>query len=85
MTPRETEMLEVWQASCEGAAERRLRDLTDVVDDLTTLTHSRQGARIVKASRTDLVAALKKLHDLVIETEPTPIAQFVEKLRSRAS
>lgn len=70
MTDQDMRALEVWQSSCEGAAERRLHDLTNAVDDLTTIAQSRQGFHVLAGNRTELIAAMRKLHDLVLETQP---------------
>lgn len=64
-------LLEQWQVSCEGVTERRIRDLTDTVDDLTTLAHSRDGMRVLRSQHLELIGNLRKLHDLVMDTEPT--------------
>lgn len=59
---------EDFQWSKEVAAERRVRDLSDAMDDLTTLSQTEEGIRIIKACRPELAAAMLKLNDLLIET-----------------
>lgn len=63
--------LEHWQASTEGRTERRMKDLADVIDDLTTLAQQREGLHMLRACRRDLVSCAQKLVDLMIETKPT--------------
>ena len=75
MTPRDHEALEYWQMQTEGIAERKLSDLANTVDDLTTLAHSRAGAHALLAGRPALVEALRKLRDLVLETAPAQAAE----------
>lgn len=70
MTRSEMEALEFWQTSCQGVVERKLNDLTNAVDDLTTLAHNRAGIRELIAGRNTLMDSLRKIHDLVLETAP---------------
>jgi len=67
MTAYEAEALERWQAATYGKTERRLRDLSDAADDLTTLSQSREGIHVVRANYQELCQVLRKLHDLAIE------------------
>ena len=75
MTRSEMEALEFWQTSCQGVVERKLNDLTNTVDDLTTLAHNRAGVRELMAGRKTLLDSLRKLHDLVMETAPAQAAE----------
>lgn len=67
MTLSQIEALEFWQAKHGLLTERRLNDLRDAVDDLTTLAKSREGVQTIRANYSTLVESLKKMHDLVIE------------------
>ena len=67
MNTADMEALEQWQSSSAGATERRVHDLTNIVDDLTTLCQTREGVHILRASRSELVAAKRKLDDLVLD------------------
>ena len=68
MNTAEMEALEQWQASSAGSTERCLHDISVAMDDLTTLCQSREGLRIVRANRAELLAVKLKLDDLVMDT-----------------
>lgn len=70
MTQSEREALEYWQSAIGGKAERRIRDLNDVVDDLTTFAQTREGVRAIRENRSALIDPVKKLADLLIECKP---------------
>jgi hypothetical protein len=71
MTIRDFRILETWQETCDpNAIARRLSDLTDAVDDLTTLCQKRVGVQELRKNRPEFIEALKKMHDLAIETMP---------------
>lgn len=70
MTPRDHEALEYWNSRKGLATERRLNDLDDVVSDLTTFAKSREGLRTLKANRARLFEAMRKIHDIYLDTQP---------------
>ena len=81
MTEHDRKLLDEWQASCEGTTERRLKDLLNALDDLTSLKHRRDGMRILRASSRDLQNALRTLHDLYVEVgEFEPPSNLVIRL-----
>ncbi len=51
------------------AAERLVRDLSNVLDDLTDCLKSGIQTNVLRASRQDLIAAHKKLFDLLEDTK----------------
>lgn len=51
--------------------ERRLNELTNAIDDLTTLAQTPELADVLRGQHKELIANLRKLHDLVMDTEPT--------------
>ena len=63
----DVEMLERWQASSAMSAERTINKLVDDVDDLMSLSHSREGAHIIRANLHQLKAVLRKMHDLYLD------------------
>ena len=71
MNLQDTSALEHWQTSIMGRTERRMKDLIDVVDDLTTLAHSREGVRMMRLSFMEMVEARRKLNDLILDFQPT--------------
>ncbi len=70
MTKSEMEAVEFWQTSCEGIAERKLDDLTQAIDDLTSLAHSRAGVQTIRARYPVLVDAIRRMHDLILDFKP---------------
>ncbi len=54
--------------------ERATRDLTNCVDDLTTLAHSQQSEHILHTNLPELISANRKLYDLVLELQPVRVA-----------
>ena len=83
MTEHDRRLVEEWQSSCEGVTERRLRDFVNALDDLRSLSSKRQGAQILRASRHELKEALRSLHDLYQDTEPSLVIRL-EDLREIA-
>ena len=64
MTEHDRRLVEEWQTSCEGVTERRLRDFTNALDDLRSLSSKRQGAHTLRANKQELKNAMRSLHDL---------------------
>ena len=54
-------------------AERKLYELFSVVDDLTTLAQTEDGARAIVEQFRDLIETERKLHDLVLDARQ-PVA-----------
>ena len=70
MTDADMQALEAYQASTAGATERRISDLVNVADDLSSLCQTREGIRIIRASHPQLKETLRKLHDIYLDTQP---------------
>lgn len=71
MTIRDMRILEVFQETCDPlAVKRRLMDLTDAVDDLTTLCQKASNITELRKNWPEFREAMKKLHDLAIDIKP---------------
>lgn len=71
MTIRDLRILEVFQETCDPlAVKRRLGDLTDAIDDITTLCQRAKNITELRKHWPEFSEALKKMHDLAIELKP---------------
>lgn len=77
MTPSQVlEAVGRWQSAQASDADRKIDQLTAVLDDLTDLAKTRNGARVIQANRPVLKESLRKMHDLWMDTQPA--LQLVE-------
>jgi hypothetical protein len=86
MTPQEyaNQELEKFQSGPEGVTEKRICELLSVLNDLKFLAPTRNGAKALRENHIQMVTALRKLHDLTMDSEPTLI-DFTGLLRSKSA
>lgn len=70
MTRMDFQILENWACPAEYNAEIELGKLEDVLDRLTDAIKHRDGARSVRGNHQRMRDALRKFHDLFVETMP---------------
>lgn len=85
----ELDLLQEYQRTCACETETDIDLVTDTIDRLTTNGKTRDGRTIIRRRRSEIVQAMKKLHDLYVEViEPSVTCSVVhlKELRScRAS